>query len=155
MSNVFSCVGTLGADAEYKQVGINNTPLLTFRIANNLYNSQTKTNDVIWIRCSLFGARADGKIKDYLLKGQHVFVSGELKTNEFEGKNGKQFSLELNCNIVDLAGGGKRDNQQAAAASQPQQPPRQPQTYNATQTANGTYQPNTGNDNWVDPDIPF
>lgn len=116
MSNVFSCVGTLGADAEFKTVGHNATPVLSFRIANNNYNSKTKQNEPLWVRCQLWGSRAEGNLKDYLKKGQQVFVSGTLTLNEYQANDGTtKTSLELNCNVVDLV--GKKDN--AAPSNKP------------------------------------
>lgn len=122
MSNVFSCVGTLAADAELKHVGQNETAVLSFRIANNIYDSKERKNVPLWIRCQLWGSRAEGSLKDYLKKGQQVFVAGELSINEYKANDGTtRTSLELNCNVVDLVGGKKTDN------NAPPQPPQNSQ----------------------------
>ena len=121
MSNVFSFTGTIGRDAEvrFSPAGL---AILNVTVANNIgFGDKQKTN---WVRVVLFGKRAEGTLKDFLLKGQQVFVSGELSTNEYDAKDGsgKKFSLELNANIIDLVG-GKREGaapQRPAAPSQSQ-----------------------------------
>ena len=105
MSNVFSFTGTVGRDAEvrYSPSGV---AVLNFTVANNIgYGDKQQT---LWIRVALFGKRAEGQLKDYLLKGQSVFVSGELTQSEYKGSDGTtKTSLELNANIIDLI--GKKD----------------------------------------------
>ena len=119
MSNVFSFTGTIVRDAEvrFSPAGL---AILNVTVANTIgFGDKQKTN---WVRVVLFGKRAEGTFKDFLLKGQQVFVSGELSTNEYDAKDGsgKKFSLELNANIIDLVG-GKREGaapQRPAAPSQ-------------------------------------
>ena len=117
MSNVFSFTGAIGRDAEvrFSPAGL---AILNITVANNIgFGDKQKT---LWIRVALFGKRAEGSLKDYLKKGQQVFVSGELSTNEYDAKDGsgKKFSLELNANIIDLVG-GKREG---AASQRPAAP---------------------------------
>lgn len=112
MSNVLSFTGTVGKDAEvrYSPSGV---AILNVTVANNIgYGDKQQT---LWIRVALFGKRAEGQLKDYLLKGQSVFVSGELTQSEYKGNDGTvKTSLELNANIIDLI--GKKDG------SAPQRP---------------------------------
>ena len=117
MSNVFSFTGAIGRDAEvrFSPAGL---AILNITVANNIgFGEKQQT---LWIRVALFGKRAEGSLKDYLKKGQQVFVSGELSTNEYDAKDGsgKKFSLELNANIIDLVG-GKREG---AAPQRPAAP---------------------------------
>ena len=112
MSNVFSFTGTVGRDAEvrYAQSGL---AVLSFTVANTIgFGDKQQT---LWIRVALFGKRAEGSLKDYLKKGQQVFVSGELTQSEYKANDGTtKTSLELNANIIDLI--GKKNE-----SSQPQQ----------------------------------
>jgi single-strand DNA-binding protein len=105
MSNVFSFTGTVGSDAEvrYAPSGV---AVLNVTVANNVgFGDKQKTN---WVRVVLFGKRAESNLKDYLKKGQPVFVSGELTQSEYKANDGTtKFSLELNANIIDLVGGRK------------------------------------------------
>ena len=117
MSNVFSFTGTIGRDAEVRYAP-SGMAILNITVANNIgFGEKQQT---LWIRVALFGKRAEGSLKDYLKKGQQVFVSGELSTNEYDAKDGsgKKFSLELNANIIDLVG-GKREG---AAPQRPAAP---------------------------------
>nr|HIL76753.1 single-stranded DNA-binding protein [Rhodospirillales bacterium] len=113
MSNVFSFTGTVGRDAEVKQLASGQT-VLNVTIANNIgYGERQQT---LWIRVAVWGKRAEGKLGDYLKKGQQVFVSGELSQREYQANDGTtKTSLELNCSVIDLV--GKRDSSSPAPAS--------------------------------------
>lgn len=140
MSNVFSGVCTVGRDAEVRYLP-SGSAVLNVTVANNVgFGDKQKTN---WIRVVIFGKRAEGELKNYLVKGQQVFVSGELTTQEFNKNDGtKGFALEVNANILDLIGKKSGNPQAPAPAQQGYQPP-QPQQSGAAYRAaqNGTYQP--------------
>jgi single-strand DNA-binding protein len=111
MSNVFSCVLTIGRDAEVRYTA-SGMAILTVTGANNTgYGDKKKTN---WIRVSVFGKRAEGELVNWLKKGQQIFVSGELNTHEYEKDGVTKTSLELNANIIDLVGGSKQQSEQQA-----------------------------------------
>lgn len=125
MSNVFSFCGTVGKDAEVRYTP-SGQAVLSVNVANNVgFGDKQKTN---WVRAVLWGKRAEGNLASYLLKGQQVFISGELTVNEYTKNDGtKGFQLEVNANILDLVG-KKSENSQApapAAAYTPPQPPQQ------------------------------
>jgi single-strand DNA-binding protein len=107
MSNVFSFTGACGADAEVRYIP-SGQPVLSVNVANNTgFGDKQKT---MWIRVTVWGKRAESNLKDYLKKGQQVFVSGELTMSEYTANDGtKRTSLELNANIIDLVG-GKRES---------------------------------------------
>ena len=97
--------GALGRDAELKYVGNGATALLSFSVADSVYDSATKEQKTIWYRCNIWGARAEGNLKNYLKKGQYVFVSGELSVSEYRANDGtNKYSLEIRCNDVKLTG---------------------------------------------------
>ena len=100
--NNFSFTGRLTRDGEFR-VTPSGLSILKFSVANNTgFGDKQKTN---FVNCSLFGKRAEGRLKDFLKKGQEVAVSGELNLNEFTKKDGtKSASLECNVNSVDLIG---------------------------------------------------
>lgn len=128
MSNVFSFTGTVGRDAEQRFLP-SGQAVLNVTVACNIgFGDKQQT---LWIRCAVWGKRADGQLKDYLKKGQSVFCSGELSQSEYRAQDGStKTSLELNANILDLVG-AKRDagqNQQSGGQqSNPQQRPAQNQ----------------------------
>lgn len=111
MSNVFTAVCTVTIDCEVRYLP-NGSAVLTVNVANNQGFNDKQTT--LFIRVSLFGKRAEGNLKDYLVKGQQILVSGELRTNEYTAKDGTtKTSIELNANILDLVGGKREATQQA------------------------------------------
>ena len=119
ISNVFSFTGTVGRDAEQRFIP-SGQAVLTVTVANNVgFGDKQQTN---WVRCTIWGKRAEGQLKDFLKKGQQVFVSGELVQKEYQAQDGStKTSLELNANIIDLV--GKRE--QSSDPAQQQAPARQ------------------------------
>ncbi len=109
MSNVFSFTGTVGRDCEVRYLP-SGQAVLNVTVANNIgFGDKQQT---LWIRCALWGKRAEGSLKDYLKKGQQVFVSGELSQSEYRAQDGStKTSLELNANIIDLVGKRNESNQ--------------------------------------------
>ena len=107
MSNVYTAVCTVTRDCEVRYLPSGGA-VLTVNVANNQGFGDKQTT--MFIRVALFGKRAEGNLKDYLLKGQQVNISGELKQTEYQAKDGTtKTSLELNANIIDLVGGRKEN----------------------------------------------
>ena len=113
MSNVFSFTGTVGRDAEVRYLP-SGQAVLNVTVANNIgFGDKQQT---LWIRCAVWGKRAEGQLQNYLKKGQQVFVSGELSQSEYRAQDGStKTSLELNANIIDLVG---RRNESGQAPQQ-------------------------------------
>ena len=109
MSNVFSFTGTIGKDAEVKQLP-SGMAVLNVSVATNVgFGDKQQT---LWIRVALFGKRAEGQLQNYLKKGQQLFVSGELTQREYQAKDGTmKTALELNANVIDLVGSGRNGEQ--------------------------------------------
>jgi single-strand DNA-binding protein len=126
MSNVFSGVCTIGRDAEVRYLP-SGQAVLNVSVANNVgFGDKQQT---VWLRVVLWGRRAEGTLKDYLKKGQQVFVSGELTMSEYTANDGtKKTNLELNATIIDLVGkrdsaGSSNDYAAPAPVQSYQQPP--------------------------------
>jgi len=167
--NLYAFTGRLGKDAEtrFTQAG---TAICNFSVAVDYgYGEHKGTN---WIRCSLFGKRAEGNLPQYLLKGTQVGISGELRVREYDDHEGaRRTSVEVNVNTLDLLG-SKQDSQ--SDNRQPYSPSRengqqggfpaqggtqqQPAQRNA-QGPNGTHDPFASAPDFpdapVDDDIPF
>ncbi len=109
MSNVFSFTGTVGRDCEVRYLP-SGQAVLNVTVANNIgFGDKQQT---LWIRCAVWGKRAEGQLQNYLKKGQQVFVSGELSQSEYRAQDGStKTSLELNANIIDLVGKRNESNQ--------------------------------------------
>lgn len=107
-------IGNLGKDCEVR-VTSNNTTIATFSIADTVgFGDKQKTQ---WVRCNLFGKRAEGKLVDYLLKGTTVVVFGEVSVNEYVDKSGAN-RWQLECHVDDIKlVGGKKDSASTPAQS--------------------------------------
>jgi single-strand DNA-binding protein len=148
MSNVFSFVGTCGRDAEVRYLP-SGQAVLNVNLAHNIgFGEKQQT---LWVRVALWGKRAEGNLKTFLVKGQQVFVSGELTMSEYKANDGTmRTALELNANVLELV--GKRNE-----GGQP------PQNYQSAPASAASYapaqQPSTSPDNFndapYDDDIPF
>ena len=101
--NIYSFTGRLGRDCEtrFTQAGM---AICSFTVAVDFgYGENKGTN---WIRCSLFGKRAEGGLPKYLVKGTQVAISGELKVREYDDKYGnKRTSVDVSVDKLDLIGG--------------------------------------------------
>ncbi len=148
MSNVFSGVCIVSKDAEVRYLP-SGMAVLNLNCANHVgFGDKQQT---LWLQVSLFGKRAESGLVSYLKKGQHVFVSGELSTREYQANDGTtRTSLDLNANVLDLVG-KKSDNNQAGQENYPSPP--------ASRTP-APAQPSGNRDNFdnnapYDDDIPF
>jgi single-strand DNA-binding protein len=149
MSNVMSFIGTCGRDAEVRYLP-SGAAVLSVSVANNVgFGDKQQT---LWVRVTLWGKRAEGNLKTFLVKGQQVFVSGELTMSEYKANDGTmRTSLELNANIIDLVG-KKSDSSSQGQESYSAPASRAP-------SASVPAQPSGGHDNFndapYDDDIPF
>ena len=137
--NVYSFTGRLARDCEqrFTQSGM---AICSFTVAVDYGFGDNKGTN--WIRCSLFGKRAEGGLPQYLKKGVQVAISGELRIREYDDKEGvRRTSVEVNINDLDLIGGKQEGGQQQGGNQPPQGDPfaGQPDFNNAP----------------VDDDIPF
>lgn len=114
--NIYSFTGRLGRDCEQRttQGGM---AICSFTVAVDYgFGGNKGTN---WVRCSLFGKRAESGLPQYLKKGAQVAVTGELRIREYDDKDGnKRTSVEVSVDNLDLIG-GKSDNQGAQKESDP------------------------------------
>lgn len=121
--NVFSFTGNLGRDAETRYTA-NGTAVCSFSVAVSSSYGDRKTTT--WVRCALFGKRAEGQLVDYLKKGTHVAISGEATLREWEKDGEKRYALEVNVDSLDLIGGRGDTQSKPGAAPQPsEQKPQQ------------------------------
>ena len=120
--NNFIFTGNLGRDAEVKYLS-SGSAVCEFSVAvKSGYGDREKTN---WVRCAMFGKKAEGQLPQYLLKGTQVAVSGELELQEWEGQNGKGAALSVNVQNIDLVGGKQDAQPQKQSYAQQQQAPMQ------------------------------
>ena len=105
--------GRLTRDAELRFIP-SGTPVMSFSVANNTgFGEKQKTH---YFECSMFGKRAEGKLKDYMLKGQQVVVEGEISLNQYQKKDGTGgASLNVFVNNVELMGSNQQSGSQPSA----------------------------------------
>jgi len=126
--NSFLFTGNLGQDAEVKTLA-GGTTLCEMSVAvKSGYGDKEKTN---WVRCVMFGKKAEGALPSYLTKGTSVAVSGELSLEQWESNGKAGAALSVNVQSIDLIGGKPQQAQQ----QQPQsyQQPQAPQQYQQPQ----------------------
>ena len=118
MSNSINFVGHCSSDAQVRTAP-NGNQVLEVSVANNIgYGEKQVTN---WIRVSYWTKNAE-KLLEYFTKGQSVFVSGELSTNEYFAQDGtKKFQLLVRANIVELVGKKSSDSESNIKTHNPQQ----------------------------------
>lgn len=123
--NNWNFTGNLGNPAEVKTLSTGTTACEFSVAVKSGYGDKEKTN---WVRCVIFGKKAEGQLPSYLQKGTQVAISGELELQEWEGQNGKGAALSVRVENLDLIGGkpqGQSQGQQGGNGYAPQQTPNQ------------------------------
>lgn len=107
MSDLNSCsfTGRVTRDAELTTVGSKGTMLTKFSIANNTgFGQYAKTN---FFNCQMWG-KAGEAIKQYLVKGKQVAVTGQLENQKWTGNDGNEHdSWTLTVSSVTLLADSK------------------------------------------------
>jgi len=101
--NVYHFTGRLGRDCEVRHTATGSC-ICSFSVAVDYGFGEHKGTN--WIRCSLFGKRAEGQLPQYLMKGALVAICGELKLREYDDRDGaRRMSVEVGVDKLDLLGG--------------------------------------------------
>jgi single-strand DNA-binding protein len=99
--NNFNFTGRLGSDAEVRHTP-SGAAVCNFSVAvDSGYGDNKKST---WIRCAIWGKRAESKLPGFLLKGQQVGICGELSGREFDHNGVTKMSIEVNVSDVTLLG---------------------------------------------------
>lgn len=145
--NNWNFTGNLGNPAEVKYLP-NGNAVCEFSVAvKSGYGDKEKTN---WVRCAMFGKKAEGQLPGYLQKGTQVAISGELELQEWEGQNGKGAALSVRVENLDLIGGKPQGQSQGAQNTQgyaPQQGGAQGNYQQPQGNAQGQYQQQSNQNN--------
>jgi single-strand DNA-binding protein len=121
--NIYSFTGRIGKDSETR-FAPSGMAICSFSVAVDYGFGENKGTN--WLRCSLFGKRAEGKLQQYLIKGAQVAISGELRIREYDDKEGnKRTSVEVSVDKLDLIGGRNEQQGNNAPQSQNQSMPAQ------------------------------
>lgn len=135
--NKFIFTGNLGTDAEVKYLP-NGGAVCEFSAAAKAGYGDKETT--LWLRCSMFGKKAEGQLPGYLQKGTKVCISGELSMDEWEKDGVKNKMLKLRVEDLDLIG-SKQEGQQAPQQNHQQPQQQAPQGYPQPQQGYAPQQP--------------
>jgi single-stranded DNA-binding protein len=93
--------GHLGADAETFETG--KGQFVSFRVATNDYDTKAQQEVTTWVKVTASQSLVGNK---KLLKGSHVFVTGNLKASTYQTKNGETaISLDVFADSISYVGG--------------------------------------------------
>jgi single-strand DNA-binding protein len=102
-------LGNVGQDPEVRvtQSGISVMNLSVAVNSSWLDKNRVRQEKVEWIRCTIWGRRAEGLAK-FLRKGMQVYIEGSLQTTSWEDRDGiKRYKTEVVARNVILGGGAK------------------------------------------------
>ena len=117
--NTFCFTGNLGKDCRVGSIP-SGTTVCNFSVAVQSGYGQNQKD--FWVDCALWGKRAEGKLPEYLTTGTKVAISGELSTQEKDGKT----YLKCRVDSLDLIGSRSESGntpEQAKPQSQAQDDP--------------------------------
>jgi single-strand DNA-binding protein len=119
MSNIFSGLVRIGSDPELRFIP-SGKAVLTFSAASSTgFGDKQKT---LWLRATYWNNAE--KMKEFLVKGNQISITGELSQTEYQAKDGStKTSLDLNVHSIDLVGSKKEGGQAPQQAPQPRQAP--------------------------------
>lgn len=105
MPNLNQCnfIGHMTRDPELKYLP-SNTPVAEFGIAvNNHYKTASgeKKEDVMFLDCAIFGARAEA-LNKYASKGDPIYISGSLRLEQWADKQTGDKRSKHKLNVQDF-----------------------------------------------------
>lgn len=105
--NQFALIGRLTRDAEMKYTSAG-LAICSFSIAvsRSVKNGEKWVDEPSFFDMSIFGRRAEG-VSAYLLKGQQVAITGELKQDRWEKDGQKHSKVSFQVADLQLLGSGK------------------------------------------------
>ena len=115
--NQCNFIGRLGADPETRYL-TNGDAAASFRIAVGWKGKDKEGAE--WVSVSAFGKLAE-ICGQWLKKGSQVFISGRMKTDEYEKDGVKRYSTKIIADRMQMVGGKSREEGQASAPQGPKQ----------------------------------
>ena len=103
--NQCNFIGRLGADPETRYAA-SGDPVCSFRIAVGWKTKEKEGAE--WVSITAFGKLAE-ICGQYLTKGSQVFVSGRMKTDEYEKDGIKRYSTKIVADRMQMLGGRSDD----------------------------------------------
>ena len=103
--NQCNFIGRLGADPETRYAA-SGDPVCSFRIAVGWKTKEKEGAE--WVSITAFGKLAE-ICGQYLTKGSQVFVSGRMRTDEYEKDGIKRYSTKIVADRMQMLGGKSDD----------------------------------------------
>ena len=149
--NQCNFIGRLGADPEMRYMP-SGEPICNFRIA---VGWKTKDKEgAEWVSITAFSKLAE-ICGQYLKKGSQVFVSGRMKTDEYEKDGVKRYTTKIIADRMQMLGGrGDAGGGQPSGEPQQRQQQQRPQGNGGGQQQRQNAPQSRGFDDFED-DIPF
>ena len=115
--NQCNFIGRLGADPETRYMP-NGNGVCSFRIAVGWKTKEKEGAE--WVSITAFGKLSEF-CAQYLTKGSQVFVSGRMKTDEYEKDGIKRYSTKIVADRMQMLGGKSDRSESAPSQPKPQQ----------------------------------
>ena len=110
MSNVITVIGFVARPPELKQAGQHE--VVKFSIGD-----PQKDKEPIWYNVNCWSSTLRDFASRFLKKGSQVIVTGGLKARTYEGRDGVQMSLDIDCRDIQFTP-GRRDDERNPAQTQ-------------------------------------
>lgn len=106
MTIAITIAGNVSQDAEVRHTP-NGDAVATWSIASN----QGKDKPAVFLRCTLWGKRADSALPSYIVKGTPMTVIGTLAQNKYKDKQTgeEKSSLEVKVQEIVLQGSKRQE----------------------------------------------
>lgn len=139
MVNKVTLIGRVGKDPEFK-TSQGGTPFCRFSVATSekWKDKQTgeQNEETEWHRCLLFQRLAE-TARDYVYKGQMIYIEGKMHYDSYENKEGqKVYTAEIR--VTEMKFLSYKDKSESGSGSAPQPAPS-----------------HASNDSFGDDDLPF
>ncbi len=109
-----SFAGQIKGEVKHREAG--GKKLVEVSVCKKNRTKEGEPDAFTWIRCTIWSP-ADFQTPK-LVKGAFIAGTGEMTARSFDGKDGKQFSIEVNCQSFDVEVSDGMPNEQGVAPVQ-------------------------------------
>jgi single-strand DNA-binding protein len=109
--NQLNIIGRVGKDPEVRTLESGKLAKFTLAVSEKFTKNGEKVEETEWFNVTLFGKLAEVAEK-WVTKGDHLFVTGKIKSREWEDKEGtKRRFYEVHANGLEMLGGKKSESE--------------------------------------------
>jgi single-strand DNA-binding protein len=149
--NKAQIIGNLGQDPELRYTG-SGTAVCNLSVATN----NPRRDETEWHRVTAWGDLAE-IVNEHLAKGRRVYVEGEMRTREWEDRDGNQReTTEIHADeVIFLGGDGQRSTDSSTGQELDQGPPQKQERTRSPAGAGAESQGQDEVDFEPDDELPF